>query len=29
MSRSGWDPLRTHPRFKALMEGPEPKTVYE
>jgi TolB-like protein/tetratricopeptide (TPR) repeat protein len=24
-----WDPIRSHPRFKALMEGPEPKTVYE
>jgi hypothetical protein len=23
-----WDPLRSHPRFKALLEGPEPKTVY-
>jgi hypothetical protein len=23
-----WDPLRTHPRFKALVDGPEPKTVY-
>ncbi len=23
-----WDPLRSHPRFKALVEGPEPKTVY-
>jgi TolB-like protein/Flp pilus assembly protein TadD len=24
-----WDPLRSHPRFKALVEGPEPKTIYE
>ena len=24
-----WDPLRQHPRFKALVEGPEPKTVSE
>ena len=23
-----WDPLRQHPRFKALVDGPEPKTVY-
>jgi TolB-like protein/Tfp pilus assembly protein PilF len=23
-----WDPLRSHPRFKALVEGPEPKTIY-
>ncbi|HEV2804218.1 MAG TPA: tetratricopeptide repeat protein [Chthoniobacterales bacterium] len=23
-----WDPLRTHPRFKAIVDGPEPKTVY-
>ncbi len=23
-----WDPLRSHPRFKAVVEGPEPKTVY-
>jgi tetratricopeptide (TPR) repeat protein len=23
-----WDPLRQHPRFKALVEGPEPKTIY-
>jgi serine/threonine-protein kinase len=23
-----WDALRSHPRFKALMEGPEPKTIY-
>jgi serine/threonine-protein kinase len=23
-----WDPLRQHPRFKALVEGPEPKTLY-
>lgn len=23
-----WDPLRSHPKFKALVEGPEPKTVY-
>ncbi len=23
-----WDPLRQHPRFKALIEGPEPKTIY-
>jgi tetratricopeptide (TPR) repeat protein len=23
-----WDPLRSHPRFKALVEGPEPKTEY-
>ncbi len=24
-----WDPLRSHPRFKAIVEGPEPKTIYE
>jgi TolB-like protein/Flp pilus assembly protein TadD len=24
-----WDPLRSHPRFKALVEGPEPKTIYK
>jgi hypothetical protein len=24
-----WDPLRQHPRFKALVEGPEPKTIYQ
>ena len=24
-----WDSLRSHPRFKALVEGPEPKTVYQ
>ncbi|HYJ04908.1 MAG TPA: hypothetical protein VEX43_07225 [Chthoniobacterales bacterium] len=24
-----WDPLRTHPRFKAIVEGPEPKTIYQ
>jgi ATP/maltotriose-dependent transcriptional regulator MalT len=23
-----WDPLRQHPRFKALVEGPELKTIY-
>lgn len=23
-----WDPLRSHPRFKAIVEGPEPKTIY-
>ena len=23
-----WDPLRAHPRFKALVDGPEPKTIY-
>ncbi len=23
-----WNPLRSHPRFKALVEGPEPKTIY-
>ena len=23
-----WDPLRQHPRYKALVEGPEPKTIY-
>jgi len=23
-----WDPLRSQPRFKALLEGPEPKTIY-
>jgi hypothetical protein len=22
------DPLRSHPRFKAILEGPEPKTIY-
>jgi hypothetical protein len=25
----GWDPLRSHPRFKAILEGPEPKTIYQ
>jgi TolB-like protein len=24
-----WDPLRSHPRFKALVQGPEPKTIYQ
>ncbi|MGI8957565.1 MAG: tetratricopeptide repeat protein [Chthoniobacterales bacterium] len=24
-----WDPLRSHPRFKAFVEGPEPKTNYQ
>ncbi len=24
-----WDPLRQHPRFKAIVEGPEPKTIYQ
>lgn len=24
-----WNPLREHPRFKALIEGPEPKTIYQ
>lgn len=24
-----WDPLRSHPRFKAIVEGPEPKTIYK
>src|SRR5204863_8271230 len=24
-----WDPLRNDPRFKTLLEGPEPKTVYQ
>jgi serine/threonine protein kinase/tetratricopeptide (TPR) repeat protein len=23
-----WDPLRSNPRFKKIIEGPEPKTVY-
>ena len=23
-----WDPLRQHPRYKAIVEGPEPKTIY-
>ena len=23
-----WIPLRQHPRFKAIVEGPEPKTIY-
>jgi len=23
-----WDPLRTNPRFKKILEGPEPKTIY-
>ena len=23
-----WDPLRQDPRFKAIVEGPEPKTIY-
>ena len=23
-----WDALRTHPRFKAILEGPEPQTIY-
>ena len=25
----GFDPLRAHPRFKAIVEGPEPKTIYQ
>lgn len=24
-----WDSLRQYPRFKALVEGPEPKTIYQ
>ncbi len=24
-----WDPLRQHPRFRAIVEGPEPKTIYQ
>jgi TolB-like protein len=24
-----WDSLREHPRFKAIVEGPEPKTIYQ
>ena len=24
-----WGPLREHPRFKAIVERPEPKTIYE
>jgi serine/threonine-protein kinase len=24
-----WDPLRQNPRFKALVEGPELKTIYQ
>ena len=23
-----WKPLHSHPRFRALVEGPEPKTIY-
>jgi hypothetical protein len=23
-----WDPLRSDPRFKKIVEGPEPKTIY-
>ena len=23
-----WDPLRSNPRFKKIVEGPEPKTIY-
>jgi hypothetical protein len=23
-----WDPLRSNPRFKKIIEGPEPKTIY-
>jgi tetratricopeptide (TPR) repeat protein len=23
-----WDPLRAHPRFKAILDAPEPKTIY-
>jgi len=23
-----WDPLRSHPRFQKILDGPEPKTVY-
>jgi len=23
-----WDPLRNDPRFKKILEGPEPKTIY-
>jgi hypothetical protein len=23
-----WDPLRQEPRFKAMIEGPEPATIY-
>jgi tetratricopeptide (TPR) repeat protein len=25
----GWDPLRSDPRFKAIVDGPEPKTIYK
>jgi tetratricopeptide (TPR) repeat protein len=24
-----WDPLRSHPRFKAIVEAAEPKTIYQ
>ncbi|MBA2431093.1 MAG: tetratricopeptide repeat protein [Chthoniobacterales bacterium] len=24
-----WDPLRSHPRFQAVVEGPEPRTIYD
>ena len=24
-----FDPLRAHPRFKAIVDGPEPKTIYQ
>jgi TolB-like protein/Tfp pilus assembly protein PilF len=24
-----WIPLRQHPRFKAIVDGPEPKTIYQ
>ena len=24
-----WDALRSHPRFKAIVEGPEPETIYQ
>jgi len=23
-----WDPLRQDPRFKKILAGPEPKTIY-
>ena len=23
-----WDPLRANPRFRKILEGPEPKTIY-
>jgi hypothetical protein len=23
-----WKPLRAHPRFREIVEGPEPKTIY-